>query len=261
MKKILLPVLLVVVALTMISCSTCSDSGFKFSYTSSDEMEVSTRDIRGFEKIEVIGSPTVFYTQADSFSVRVKGPKDLVPNIITEVNGNTLSIRNKGKIGIVNVDFGRKKGLSVYVTSPDLTGVVLSGSGDFISERTVDTDVINIQLKGSGDIKFADVVCDRCDAELVGSGDLDVEHLDTRETSATLIGSGDLDIRQMNAANTQLQLRGSGDIDVEFLSGCGSVTAELQGSGDISLKGRVKHFEMRKRGSGDINSNDLKVGQ
>jgi hypothetical protein len=261
MKKILLPVLLVVVALTMISCSTCSDSGFKFSYTSSDEMEVSTRDIRGFEKIEVIGSPTVFYTQADSFSVRVKGPKDLVPNIITEVNGNTLSIRNKGKIGIVNVDFGRKKGLSVYVTSPDLTGVVLSGSGDFISERTVDTDVLNIQLKGSGDIKFADVVCDRCDAELVGSGDLDIEHLDTRETSATLIGSGDLDIRQMNAANTQLQLRGSGDIDVEFISGCGSVTAELQGSGDISLKGRVKHFEMRKRGSGDINSSDLKVGQ
>ena len=53
MKKI--PVLLVVVALTMISCSTCSDSGFKFSYTSSDEMEVSTRDIRGFEKIEVGG--------------------------------------------------------------------------------------------------------------------------------------------------------------------------------------------------------------
>jgi hypothetical protein len=65
----------------------------------------------------------------------------------------------------------------------------------------------------------------------------------------------------MNAANTQLQLRGSGDIDVEFISGCGSVTAELQGSGDISLKGRVKHFEMRKRGSGDINSSDLKVGQ
>ena len=66
---------------------------------------------------------------------------------------------------------------------------------------------------------------------------------------------------EMNAANTQLQLRGSGDIDVEFISGCGSVSAELQGSGDISLKGRVKQFEMRKRGSGDINSNDLKVGQ
>ena len=94
MRKYFLPFLFAVVALTLISCSTCSDSGFKFSYTSSDDLETSTRAIRGFEKIEVIGSPTVFYTQADTFSVRVKGPKDLVANIITEVNGNTLSIRN-----------------------------------------------------------------------------------------------------------------------------------------------------------------------
>lgn len=259
MKKIIFSVL-ALVAMAMSSCSTCGNSGFNFSYTTSDEVEVSTRDSRGFEKIEVIGSPTVFYAQADTFSVRVKGPKDLVPNILTEVNGNTLTIRNKGKLGVVNVSFGGNKQLAVYVTSPDLVGVTLSGSGDFISESPVDTDVLNIRLKGSGDVRFSDVVCDRCDAELVGSGDLDIEHLDTRETSASLVGSGDLDIRQMNAAHTQLQLRGSGDIDVEFISGCGSVNAELQGSGDINLKGRVQHFDMRKRGSGDINSSDLKVG-
>ena len=217
--------------------------------------------MRDFDRIEVIGSPTVYYTQADSFSVRVKGPSDLISNIITDVDGNTLSIRNKGKMGMFNVNFGGDKGLAVYVTSPDLIGVVLNGSGDFISERPVDTDVLNIQLKGSGDVHFTNVVCDRCDAELVGSGDLNIKHLDARETSATLIGSGDLDIRQMNADNTQLQLRGSGDIDVEFVSGCGSVNAELLGSGDISLKGQVRHFDMRKRGSGDINSSNLKVGQ
>lgn len=260
MKKIMLPVLAFMV-MAMSSCSTCGNSGFNLSYTTSDEVDVSTRDIRGFEKIEVIGSPTVFYTQADTFSVRVKGPKDLVSNILTDVNGNTLTIRNKGKLGIVNVNFGGNKGLAVYVSSPDLIGVTLSGSGDFISESPIDTDVLNIRLKGSGDVRFTDVVCDRCDAELVGSGDLDIEHLDTRETSATLIGSGDLDIRQMNAVNTQLQLRGSGDIDIEFISGCGTVNADLQGSGDINLKGRVQHYEMRKRGSGDINSSDLKVGR
>ena len=73
MKKIMLPVLGLVV-MAMSSCSTCGNSGFNLSYTTSDEVNVSTRDIRGFEKIEVIGSPTVYYTQADSFSVRVKGP-------------------------------------------------------------------------------------------------------------------------------------------------------------------------------------------
>ena len=248
-------------ALVFSSCSTCGTSGLHVSYSSDSETEVSTRDIRGFEKVDVIGSPTVYYTQADSFFVRVKGPKDLVSNIITEVEGNTLSIRNKGKIGVFNVNLGGDKGLAVYVSTPDLVGVNVFGSGDFISEGRVDTDVIDIQLKGSGDVLFKDLICDRCNADLVGSGDLDIKHLDTRSTSATVIGSGDLDIRQMNAVNTDLTLRGSGDINIEFISGCGSVNAELRGSGDITLKGRVKNMNQQKSGSGDIDTSRLRIGE
>lgn len=260
MKKSFLP-FFAVAALLFSSCSTCSTSGLHISYSSDSNTEVSYSDMRGFDRIEVIGSPTVYYTQADSFSVRVKGPSDLISNIITDVEGNTLSIRNKGKIGMFNVNFRGNKELAVYVTSPDLIGVQVSGSGDFISQGRVDTDNLELRLKGSGDVQFSDVLCDRCDAELVGSGDLNIKHLDTRETTATLVGSGDLDIRQMNALKTQLQLRGSGDIDIEFISGCGAVNAELQGSGDINLKGHVQRFDMYKRGSGDINSGDLRVGQ
>ena len=256
MKQFFLPVCLL---LMLASCS-CSTNSLRVSFSDKD-LVTQRRDLRGFEKIEVIGSPTVFYSQADSFSVSVKGPADLVDHILTEVDGRTLAIRNKGKLGIVNVSFGDNSKLAVYVTSPDLVGVLLSGSGDFVGNGRVDTDVMNIRLKGSGDLLFEDLLCDRCDAELVGSGDLKIKHLDTRETSATLIGSGDLDIRQMNAERTQLELRGSGDIDVEFISGCGVLSAELLGSGDITLKGQVRKFDMHKRGSGDIDFSHLKVGQ
>lgn len=248
----------VIVLLAQMFCA-CTTSGFNFSYDSSSQTEVSYTDIDPFEKVEVVGSPTVFYSQADTFSIRVKGPSENIYNISYEVENHKLIIRNKGKLGMVNVAFGGNKGLAVYVTSPDLIGVTLSGSGDFISESLVDTDVLNIRLKGSGDVRFADVVCDRCDAELVGSGDLNIEHLDSRETSASLIGSGDLDIRQKNTVKTDLQLRGSGDIEVEFISGCGSVNAELQGSGDITLKGRVQQMNKSKRGSGDIDTDKLSV--
>ena len=33
------------------------------------------RKLKGFERIEIYGSPTVFYTQTDSFSVRLDGPE------------------------------------------------------------------------------------------------------------------------------------------------------------------------------------------
>jgi len=255
MKKYVFSLLVLMVP-ALYSCST---NGLKVNYATDADVVSQSRGLAGFDRVEINGSPTVFYTQTDSFSVRVKGPKDVVDNIVTAVDGNTLSIRNKGKIGVFNVTLGGENNLSVYVTSPDLIGVSLNGSGDFISENHVDTDVLDIRLKGSGDIRFSDVLCDRCDVELIGSGDLDVKHLDTRETSAVLVGSGDIEIRQMNVADTRLSLRGSGDIDVDFVSGCGSVNAELQGSGDITLKGQVRHFDMHKRGSGDVNTGNLKV--
>ena len=244
MKKIAL----FVFALVLASCS-CSHSVRDMGVKLSGEKASEYRNLRGFEKIEVNGSPTVYYDQADSFSVLVKGPKELVENIITEVDGRTLSIRNRGKIGVFNVSFGGGGDLAIYVCGPDLTGVSLRGSGDFLSRYPVDTDVI----------EFNSIICDRCNAEVIGSGDLDIKQLDAQYTDASLTGSGDIDIRQKNVIATRLAVRGSGDIDVNFLEGCRSVDAELSGSGDITLKGEVTNLNKNKRGSGDINTGSLRI--
>jgi len=255
-KKIILTIFVV---LGLASCS-CSRENISFAFGDGGPSVTQTRSLRDFEAIEIIGSPTVFYQQADSFSVKVKGPKEMVDNILTDVSMGKLSIRNRGKIGVFNVSFGDDSKLAVYVTSPDLVSVYLGGSGDFISEKTVDTDAININLKGSGDIQFADLLCDHCNLEVVGSGDAFIRNLDTRKSEVMLIGSGDVNIRQQNAIATRLTLRGSGDINVEFGPGCGSVDAELTGSGDIDLRGAVRSYNMQKHGSGDIDTDKLKVG-
>ena len=251
--------LLAILALLLTSCS-CSRENLSFKFGDAGPVVTDYRSLRGFERIEVLGSPTVYYQQADSFSVKVKGPKELVDRIVTEVDEGKLTIRNRGKVGMFNVSFGGDSELAVYVTSPDLISVYVGGSGDFISEKKVDTDEMDVNLKGSGDIQFAHLLCDRCRLEVVGSGDATIRNLDTRETDISLIGSGDIRLRQQNAASTRITLRGSGDVDVEFGKGCGSVDAQLTGSGDIDLKGTVRSFNKQKYGSGDIDTDKLKVG-
>jgi hypothetical protein len=252
--------LFAILALWLMSCS-CGRENISFALGDDSPKITESRSLRGFECIEVFGSPTVYYQQADSFSVMVKGPQKLVDHILTEVENGKLTIRNRGKLGLFNVSLGGDNQLAVYVTSPDLVSVSLLGSGDFISEKAIDTDVMNINLKGSGDIQFADLLCDRCNLELVGSGDASIRNLDTRETNITLIGSGDVKVRQQNATATRIVLRGSGDVDVDFASGCGSVDAQLVGSGDIDLRGRVQSMQQHKSGSGDIDADHLKVGK
>ena len=217
-----------------------------------------TRVLKGFEEIDISGSPTVYFAQADTFSVKVVGPEGYVEDILTEVKGKTLTVRNRGKIGIINIHMDYD-GAAVYVTSPDLTAVRLNGSGDFISRQRLDTDKMQITLRGSGDMDFSDIICDRCITDLTGSGDIDIDRLEAQRSDITLIGSGDIEVKQWRVDNTDISLRGSGDIKVEFMEGCRSAECKLIGSGDITLSGRLGHYSGEKRGSGDIDIDKLSV--
>ena len=245
----------------MISCSSCM-SEWKTQTILSDGPKVTeVRQLTGFEEIEIYGSPRVCYTQADCFSVCVKCTQEAVDNLLTDVEGKTLSIRNRGKIKLVNISFDENNSLTVYVTSPDLTGIRLNGSGDFEAKGRVDTDKMDIVLRGSGDIDMKDIICDRCGVELIGSGDISLGSLDAIKASATLIGSGDVSLGLLHVKATYLSLKGSGDINADFKEGCGAVECELRGSGDISLKGKVQKFSQHKSGSGDIDINRLTVNK
>ena len=76
MKKVLL---LSVVALGMLS--SCSCSGLKVRYSKTDPQAMHERDLKGFERIEMLGSLDVKYQQADSFSVRVEAPVEVLHDV------------------------------------------------------------------------------------------------------------------------------------------------------------------------------------
>lgn len=74
------------VTLLTTSCA-CNMKTWSFS---DEDMVKDVRNLKGFERIEVSGSPTVHYTQSDTFSVVVKAPDAIIEDIITEKQGNTL---------------------------------------------------------------------------------------------------------------------------------------------------------------------------
>ena len=245
--------LLLVMAQTVVSCIYTSHSW------SDGPRVVEPRALKGFDKIEVLGSPSVHYFQADTYHVSVKGPEEAVKKIVTDVEDGTLVIRNKGKIGIFNVSFGDMGDVTVHVGSPDLTSVSLSGSGDFVCEGDLDTDEMQISLRGSGDITFDKIICDHCETELIGSGDIRVKRLEAITSDIILVGSGDMEVWHRNVDNSDITLRGSGDITVHFEEGCKKVDCQMSGSGDICLEGKVEQMNKHKSGSGDIDTDRLTI--
>ena len=228
--------LLAVFALGMLA--SCSCSGLNVRFTHSEPQAAEERALTGFERIELFGSLDVKYQQADSFSVRVEAPVEVLKKVETSVDGNKLVVKMKGDGNFINFGVADSRNVTVYVTSPDFLGIMLKGSGDFECLRLLDTDNLEISLQGSGDISFDDVICDQVDVSLVGSGDVDVKNVKAQRSYINLVGSGDV---KMNFDNS------------------GMVEANLTGSGDITLNGKVKRYNSHVRGSGDMNTGGLMI--
>ena len=229
-----------------------------------------------FCKIESYTSADIKFVQGKTSSVRIEGTKSLVDNLDVRQKGETLVINTKGR----GIRFVGQSRLTVYVSSPDITSVYLKGSGDFEAQSNIDTDALDVELSGSGDVDLRNVLCDNislrlrgsgdvkalsvdCAAanlELLGSGDLEVKTLKARKAVASLRGSGDLDATLIGVADVQASLFGSGDLDLNFVN-CGNADIDLRGSGDVELKGTLRTLSTNKKGSGDIDRSELRVAR
>ena len=231
-------------------------------YASSDKNKASeTRQLKGFERIRLLGSPTIRYTQGKTWSVRVEAPKNMIKDVKTRVEGNYLVVSMQDSKSITNFFSFRNmvdNRVVVHVTSPDLIGVEVQGSGDFECKSKVDTDNLDLSLRGSGDVKFSNIICDRIRTSLVGSGDIEIKYVEARHSDVELVGSGDVSIKQSKVNQTQIELKGSGDIKMHC-DKCQVVNCRLAGSGDITLSGVVTRLNQTTRGSGDIHTKGLQI--
>ena len=242
--------------LLLVAVLAISFSAHLYASTGNDKVE-ENRPVKSFERIRLQGSPDIKYMQGKTCSVRVKAPKNIIKKVETRVEGNCLVVSLKDNRMF---SFGTIKDdeIIVYVTSPDLIGVEVQGSGDFECKTLLDTDNMEISLRGSGDVNFSDIICDRIKTSLVGSGDIGIKKVTAQQSSVELVGSGDVAIKQYNVKQTQLELKGSGDIKVAC-DHCDVVNCRLVGSGDITLSGTVKKLNKTARGSGDIHTKDLTI--
>lgn len=218
----------------------------------------SQRKVSQFEKIESSVPYDVFYTQGEKCSVKIEGPEKLVKRIATESDGTTLKVYFPIR---ETFHFGRNYGnVEIFITSPDVTNLVLRGSGTLTVKGKIDSDTLNLHLLGSGDMIVPDIICDRLITYLQGSGDLTVKKAQAIISQVKLLGSGDLNVGQQNVRNTNISLTGSGDINMR-MTGCKTVSCKLIGSGDIKLTGNVATLNQSVTGSGDIDVSNLKVGR
>ena len=205
-----------------------------------------------FDKVDMTNAFKVIYEQGDTHSVRIEASDEAFKEMTVYVKDGDLRIRKAVKKS--TVDFSKVK---IYVTSPDIKGIEIAGSGLFAASNRINTSGdLDMEIAGSGNIMLADVTCKDATMEIAGSGDIEIGNLAAKEAKAEIAGSGDISLATFTCSKFNIEIAGSGDVI------CNNITAddvhtEIAGSGDVTLKGMVKHHTEDIAGSGKVNVSGL----
>lgn len=206
----------------IISMSACNDFfGGDDCIRGRGDLQTEVFDLPEFDSFTIRGSMDVVLRQGDTQFVEVRARENILPLVASQVRGRRWEITtNQCTRGNTNI--------TVFITLPDIEGIEIVGSGDVISEGSLDLDAIDLQITGSGDIQLNGTIL---------------------EQTISVVGSGSVDNFGVQSQNINAFVSGSGDIAVTVSE---SLEATIVGSGDIFYRGNPQNIQSSVTGSGDL---------
>lgn len=199
-----------------------------------------SRRAEGFDQIASSGDYKVFIQQGEVYGVEVWAESNLLPLIETQVINQRLIIRTRGLRRLL-----QNHPMEVFITTPLLNGLLLSGSG-MIKTGRFTSEQFNVILSGSGDID-TQVSTHSMSAHVSGSGNIFLQG-EAKEGQFVISGSGNIKSFQALQRHCQATILGAGNM---YLNTVESIDARITGSGKVLY---INHPIVNKNiyGSGDV---------
>jgi len=196
-----------------------------------------------FSGINVEGNAEIHYYYAPVFNNTV----DLLvyPNLLEyyelEVINDILHIRNTRRISSSRVQ------AKVFIHSPVLNSINLSGVGNFITHDVIRGEQFSLVLSGAGTV-YSEFDLEHLELRMSGAGNIELKG-SVENASFVISGAGDFNALSLETKNTTIRLSGAASASVtstESLkidaSGVGSIiyggspTLDFNSSGMVTLR-------------------------
>jgi len=151
--------------------------------------EEQSRKVDSFNEISLRIGAKLHLEQGSKQDLEIVAKSSTLDEIITEVKNGTLIIR------FPNKDFFWKTfqpgEITIYVTTPEINGLGISGSGDIIADDLIKTKILDLGISGSGNIKLAELNAERVKGTISGSGDIMLKgETKAQDLAISISGSG-----------------------------------------------------------------------
>jgi hypothetical protein len=212
--------------------------------TSGQTVNKETRDVKGFTKVNFGIPGNLEIKIGQEFSVVLEGEKNDLQEVITELSGQKLLIKQD------NWRFNFNRKVNVYITMPELTALGVSGSGNAKILNAVKARELGLDVSGSGKILASEISAENLDCEISGSGNITLGTGNASNADVSISGSGSFSGDATVVKAMDISVSGSGNCTCNVT---GSLKASISGSGNVSYKGDPT-VDTRVSGSGHVRS-------
>lgn len=234
---------LLILALSTLVLLACSFGGFGV-VRGSGKVVSETRDVSGFDQVEIEGGGNLYLIQGDTESLEIEAEDNIMPYLRSRVIGDRL---------VLDFDDTSRKSfittrpVNYYLTMKDIHGLAISGGGD-IETQKISTDNLNVDISGGGGLKIDSLDADILQVQVSGGGDIFIYNGTVDEQDIHVSGGGKYDAEDLKSRTVTANISGGGDLVVWAeetltvnISGGGSVyyydsptvDSSISGGGDI----------------------------
>ena len=143
---------IIVILLSLTPLTGCKKDHLFDCFKSTGKSITESRPVGAFEEINLTDNVDLVFRPATEYSITVTAGDNLIDGIITELDGNTLYIRNENRCNWMR-SFSNK--YTVEVSMPVLNRIYYDGSGDITFADTLRNDNFLFDcFNGSGTINF-----------------------------------------------------------------------------------------------------------
>jgi Putative auto-transporter adhesin, head GIN domain len=233
------------VIFTILSIMSLSAAVMK---VSAQESSVQNRQVSGFNAIASSGPFNVHIKLDGTESVKVDADSNIINDIETVVDGNTLKIRFKDR---QFHHYNNVHKAEIYVSAKSLNALTNSGSGSTNVDGVINADDFKVILSGSGSVNTS-VKSGELHATISGSGSIKLNG-STGDAKIMISGSGQVEAKNLKTETANVVITGSGNVYVKAEK---SVSAHITGSGNVEYSGNAAVVDSRSIGSGRVNKVD-----
>jgi hypothetical protein len=183
------------------------------------------REARGFSAVELAIPGKMEIVQGDREGLAITADDNLLPEIETVVERESLRIRFRRGLNVRT-----RTPIRITLHARTIEAIAIAGSGDVLAPSINSRDLA-VRVSGSGDVHLGGKA-DSLRVRISGSGEVKADRLEAQRAQVSIAGSGDVTVWARQAL--EVSLAGSGDVRYY---GDPTITRKIAGSGSVRRAG------------------------